>query len=255
MTSPSPRPFTQYYFPTRRADLLPSNDVPPASGNPVLSKNTQASSNTHNESAAKSKRNRIYPDKEGDGRAAGSADRKRSTSKRPGVEQDIGKAESSPPGGLHPSSQPAPADGTSRRDGATGKLNRKASFKVKEESPWRSYDEGYDLRVSGLVTVAKKKRPGSKVAKGRPASKVVAVRKLSGSGRNTSLSMLLRVQGEYFVKCTDAYEFGAELYIILEHMPISLVQVVAAPVHLKETHVAAIVGQVRFQPISPKCRH
>jgi len=60
---------------------------------------------------------------------------------------------------------------------------------------------------------------------------------------------------EKFVKCTDAYEFGAELYVVLEHMPISLVQVVAAPVHTKETHVAAIVGQVRFQPISPNRRH
>lgn len=126
---------------------------------------------------------------------------------------------------------------------------------MKEESPWRSYDEGYDLRVSGLVTVARKKRPDSKVAKGCPASEVVAVRKLSGSSRNTSLSILLRVQGEYFVRYTDAYEFGAELYVVLKHIPISLVQVVAAPVHPKEAHVASIVGQVGFQPVSPKRRH
>ena len=244
MTSPSPRPITQYDFQPLRADLLPSNDVPLAGGNPSLSRNTQDLSNTHNDINAKSKRNRKYPDKEGDGRAAGFADWKRLASKRLGVEQDTGKAESSPPSGLHPSSQPTPADRTSRRDGATGKLHGKASFKVKKQSPWRSYDEGYDLRVSGLVTVAKKKRPDSKVPKGRPASEVVAVRKLSGSSRDASLSMLLRVQGEYFVRCTDAYEFGAELYLVLEHMPISLIQVVAAPVHLKDTHVASIVGQV-----------
>ena len=247
MTSPSPRPITQYDFQPHRADLLPSNDVLLAGGNPSLSRNTQDSS--------KSIRNRKYPDKGGDGRAAGFADWKRLASKRPGVEQDTGKAESSPPSGLHPSSQPAPADGTSRRDAATAKMTRKASFKEKKQSPWRSYDEGYDLRVSGLVTVAKKKRPDSKVPKGRPASEVVAVRKLSGSSRNASLSMLLRVQGEYFVRCTDAYEFGAELYIVLEHMPISLVQVVAAPVHPKEAHVASIVGQVGIQHISPKRRH
>lgn len=58
--------------------------------------------------------------------------------------------------------------------------------------------------------------------------------------------MLLRVQGEYFVKCTNAYEFEVELYVVLEHMPISLVQVVATLVHLKETHVVAIVDQVGF---------
>jgi hypothetical protein len=229
--------------------------VPLASGNPSPSRNTQDSSNTYDDTAAKLKGNRTYPDRKGDGRTASSADRKRLTSTRPGVGQDIGRAESSPPSGLHPSSQPASTDRTSRKDGATGKFNGKASFKVKEESPWRSYDEGYDLKVGGLVTVAKKKRPGSEMAKGRPASERVAIRKLSGSSRNANLSTLVRVQGEYFVKCTGAYEFGAELHVVLEHMPISLVQVIAAPVHLKETHVAAMVGQVGFQPVSPKRRH
>ena len=119
---------------------------------------------------------------------------------------------------------------------------------IKKESPWRIYDGGYDLRVGGLVTVAKKKRPVSEVAE------VVAIRKLSGSSKNDSLSTLFQVQGEYFVKCAEAYESEADLYIVLEHMPISLVQVVTAPVHPRETHVAAIVGQVRFQPISPQCR-
>ena len=255
MDSHSTKRFTQVNLKHPQAPPLVSNDVPSASGNFSPFRNIQDSSNTHNGTAAKSKRNRTYPDKEGDGRTANSADRKRLTSKRPAVEQDTGKAESSPPSGLHSSSQPAPAERTSRKSGATGKLNEKASFKVKEESPWRSYDEGYNLRVSGLVTVAKKKRPDSKVAKGRPALEVVAVRKLSGSSRNASLSMLLQVQGEYFVRCTDAYEFGAELYVVLEHMPISLVQVVAAPVHLKEAHVASIVGQVGFQPISSKRQH
>lgn len=96
--------------------------------------------------------------------------------------------------------------------------------------------------------MAKKKRPVAEVAE------VVAIRKLSGSSKNDSLSTLFQVQGEYFVKCTEAYESEADLYIVLEHMPISLVQVVAAPVHPRETHVAAVVGQVRFQPISPQCR-
>jgi len=123
---------------------------------------------------------------------------------------------------------------------------------MKEEFSWRSYDEGYDLKVNELVIVAKKKRSDFKVAKGRLASEVVAIRKLSSSSRNTSLSMLLRVQGEYFVRCTNAYEFEVELYVVLEHMSISLVQVVAALVYPKEAHVATIVGQVEFQSISLK---
>ena len=131
MDSPSPRPVTQYYFQRPQADPFPLNDMPPASGNPLPSRNTQEPSNTQDDTTAKSKRNRAYPDKEGDGRAASSADRKRLISTRPDIGQDTGRAESSSPSGLHPSSQPAPANSISRKDGATGKT----SFKAKEESP------------------------------------------------------------------------------------------------------------------------
>ena len=259
MASHSAKRYTQLNLKHPQAHPLVANDVPPASGNPSPSRNNQDSSNTQDDTAAKSERNRAYPHKEGDGHTASSADRKRLTSTRSGVGQDTRRAKPSPSSDLHTSS--GPANGTPRKDGATGKSNGKkrrpdvvgaedastsksrrpnlpalnkpglrpdVSFKVKEESPWRTYDEGYDLRVGGLVTVAKKKRPGSKMAKGRPASETVAIRKLSGSTRNANLSTLLRVQGEYFVKCTGAYEFGAELYV-LEHMPISLVQVIATP--------------------------
>ena len=128
---------------------------------------------------------------------------------------------------------------------------------MKEESPWRTYDEGYNLRIDGLITIAKKKRSASKMAatEDRSASEVVAVRKLSDSSRSENLSRLLQIQRQYFVKCIEAYEFGADLYVVLEHMPISLVQVVAASVHSRETHVAAIVEQVEFQPVSSKRQH
>ncbi|KAK3167992.1 hypothetical protein OEA41_004438 [Lepraria neglecta] len=260
---------------------LPSTDIPPASGNRSTSRNTQDSSTPENKTTVKSRRNRRYSDAEGNGRTAGSADRKRLASTRPGVGHDTRKAEPSPRNDLHPSSPHAPTGLTAERDGATGKLNGKrrhsnvdgaenvsasesrrqnlpastrpglrqsASSGIKKEFPWRIYDGGYDLRVGGLVTVAKKKRPVSEVAE------AVAIRKLSGLSRNDSLSTLFQVQGEYFVKCTEAYESGADLYIVLEHIPISLVQVVAAPAYPGETHVAAIVGQVRFQPVAPHRR-
>lgn len=103
--------------------------------------------------------------------------------------------------------------------------------------------------------MTKKKRSSFKVTKDRSASKVIAIRKLSDSGRNISLSMLLQIQEKYFVKCTNAYEFEVELYVVLEHMSIFLIQVVATFVHSKETHVTAIVDQIRFQSISLKRRH
>jgi hypothetical protein len=259
MASHSNKRYTQINLNPRGANPLPSNDVPPAS------RNTQGSSIPQDDTA-------------------GSANRKPVDSTRPGVEQETRKPEPSPPNDLHPSRQRAPAEVPTGRDGATGKFNGKrrnsdidgaevasasepmhqnlpasarpeawqdTPLRVKDESPWRTYDEGYNLRVGGLVTVAKKKRPASKMAatEGRPASEVVAVRKLSGPSRSENLSRLLQIQGQYFVKCIEAYEFGADLYIVLEHMPISLVQVVAAPIHPQEAHVAAIVGQVRLQPV------
>lgn len=206
-----------------QAHPLSWDEVTPASSNHSPSINNQVSSNTQDDTTAKSKRSQAYPDEASDGRTASSVDRKRLTSTKPGVRHDTARADLSSPSGLHPSSQPAPTDGISKKDGATGNLNGETSFKAKGESPWRTYDEGYDLRVGGLVTVAKEKRSGSNLAESRPASKVVAIRKLPGSSRNANLSTLLRVQGEYFVKYTDAYEFGADLYVVLEHMPISLV--------------------------------
>ena len=68
--------FTQVNLKHPQAPPLVSNNMPSASGNPSPSRNIQDSSNTNNGIAAKSKRNRIYPDKEGDGRTASSADRK-----------------------------------------------------------------------------------------------------------------------------------------------------------------------------------
>ena len=100
--------------------------------------------------------------------------------------------------------------------------------------------------------MTKKKRPNSKVTKSRSTSEMVAVRKLSGSNKNINLFMLLRAQGEYFVKCTNVYEFEAELYIVLEHMFISLIQIVATFIHSKKIHITSIIDQIRFQPISFK---
>jgi len=101
MASHSAKRYTQVNLKHPQAHPLVSSDVPSASGNPSPSRNIQDSSKSHNDTAAKSKRDRTYPDKEGDGRTASSADRKRLGSKRPGVEQDTGKAESSPPSAMH----------------------------------------------------------------------------------------------------------------------------------------------------------
>lgn len=259
MASHSNKRYTQINLNPRGVNPLSSNDMSPAS------ENTRGWSISQIDTA-------------------GSANRKPVDSTRPSVEQETRKPEPSPPNDLYFSRQRAPAAVPTGRDGAIGKFNGKrrnsdiggaevasasdlmhqnlsasarpeawqdTPLRVKDESPWRTYDEGYNLRVGGLVTVAKKKRPASKMAatEGRSAAEVIAVRKLSGPSRSGNLSRLLQIQGQYFVKYIEAYEFEADLYVVLEHMPISLVQVVAAPIHPQEAHVAAIVGQVRLQRV------
>ena len=257
MTFHSDKRYTQINLNSREVNSLPSNDVPP------VSRNTQDSSIPQND-------------------IADSAIRKSINSTRSDVEQKTRRPEFSPSNDLHPFRQRAPAEVSTGRHDATGKFNGKrrnsdidgaeiasafeprhqnlpasarpeawqdTPLRMRDEFPWRTYDGGYNLRVGGLVTVAKKKRQASNMAaiKGRSASDVVAVRKLSGSSRSENLSRLLQIQGEYFVKCIEAYEFEVDLYIVLEHMSISLVQVIAASIHSQETHVAAIVGQIRLQ--------
>lgn len=95
---------TQVNLKDSQAHPLVSSDVSLASGNFSSSRNTQDSSNTHNDIAAKSKRNRTYFNEEGDERIASSANRKRLTSKRFGVEQDTRKAKSFSSNDFHPSS-------------------------------------------------------------------------------------------------------------------------------------------------------
>lgn len=241
MTSHFVKRYTQVNLKRSQDHLLISNDVSSVSNNSSSFRTTQDSSNIHNNIAVKSKRNRTYFDEEDDERVARSANRKRLTSKRSDVEQNTKKAKSSSSSDLHSFIQFVSVDETSRRDDVTEKLNGTTSFKVKEKFSWRSYDEDYDFRVIELVIVTKKKRSNSKVAKNRSALKVIAIRKLSDLSRNISLSMLLRIQRKYFVKCANAYEFEIEIYVVLEHMSIFLVQVVAALVHSKETHVISIV--------------
>lgn len=136
MASHSTKRYTQVNLKRPQDHSLVSNDVPLASSNSSSSRNTQVSSNTHNDIVAKSRRNRTYLDKEDDEFIASFANRKRLTSKRLGVEQNARKAKLSSSSDLHSPNQLASADVTSRKNGATRKLNEKASLKVKEESPW-----------------------------------------------------------------------------------------------------------------------
>lgn len=125
MASPSDKRITTIRYLNSRANPLPSNDVPPASGNHCRFGNTQDSSAPKDETTTKSRRKRRHSDTEDNGRTPGSADRKHLASARPGVRYDTRKAEPSSLSDLHPFSPHAPTVITARKDGATDKSKGK----------------------------------------------------------------------------------------------------------------------------------
>ena len=106
---------------------------------------------------------------------------------------------------------------------------------IKEESPWKSYDRGYQTELGGPVTVAERQEP---------ASGLVVVKEFSRANAESRLLMLRQVLDNSFVSCIEIFHFEDMLYMISEHMTMSLLQIVAAPRYPRENHVAAIIGQV-----------
>ncbi len=247
------RPFTQIEYLNR--NLLPSNDPSYAPANATISPTPHLTSTSQNDTAASLRRKGRDANVNSEGRTAAKV-----APRRPGVRRDL------------PGPKPPAKEGQSTQDVNSGKVARKRRISnvegaqngptaknkdgefiarrrrgihldarsVVKESPWQTYEEGYNLRVGGLVTVARRKRLESPL----DAAEKVAIKKLSGPSRDAELSTLRQVQGKYFVKFVEAYSMEDDLYIILEFMPISLVQIVAATVQPREVHVAAIVAQV-----------
>lgn len=229
---------------------LPSNDPSPAPGNATMSQTPHLKS-TFQDNTATSRKRQV----DGNGRTAAL---RKDAPRKPGVRRDL------------PPPKPPAKGGQSTPDGNIGKVTRKRGisdvdgaqkgptaknndtamkrqgihldprFTAKKESPWQIYNDGYNLRVGGLVTVAARKRSESSA----DAAKLVAIKKLSGPSRDAQFETLRQVQGKHFVSFVEAYRTEDDLYIVLELMPISLVQIVAATVQLREVHVASIVAQV-----------
>jgi len=109
---------------------------------------------------------------------------------------------------------------------------------TKEGSPWRSYERIYQLRlgVGDRVTVAERRSPPFNVA---------TVRSFLGSRVEDKLRMLQQIQHTNFVSALDAFKFERSLYVVFEHMLISLQHIAGNP-YIDELRLASILGQVSF---------
>ena len=58
-----------------------------------------------------------------------------------------------------------------------------------------------------------------------PASRLVVVKEFSRANAESRLSMLRQVLDSYFVSCIEIFHFEDRLYMISEHMTMSLLQI------------------------------
>ena len=86
-------------------------------------------------------------------------------------------------------------------------------LRVKKESRGKSYDRDYQTELGGPVTVAERKEP---------ASGMVVVKEFSRANAENRLSMLRQVLDSYFISCIEIFYFEDMLYVISEHMTMSL---------------------------------
>lgn len=112
-------------------------------------------------------------------------------------------------------------------------------FRSKHESPWRTYEKGYDLKLDEFVTVATRKAP---------LCGKVTIRKFGDQDAARKLDMLRKVEHERFVALLEIFDYEKTNYVVLEHVSVSLTQVVNCAAYPTERQLAAILGQVWSTP-------
>ena len=109
--------------------------------------------------------------------------------------------------------------------------------KVQHGIPWKTYEEGYDLKLDQFVKVATRKAP----LHGK-----VAIKTFAGRDANRQLDMLHSVYHERFISLLEVFESDTTWYAVFEHVVTSLTQVINSPAYPTKRQLAAIVGQVSF---------
>jgi hypothetical protein len=117
---------------------------------------------------------------------------------------------------------------------ASGPLQLRAAW----ESPWEKYEKVYNVELGGPVEAALRKGP---------PVKLVHVRAFPTQAAAKTLHVYRQLQHRNIVTALEAFTTDDALYIVLEHMPLSLEQIVRSPAYPDERQLAAILGQVSFR--------
>jgi len=116
--------------------------------------------------------------------------------------------------------------------------NLPRDFQVRMGSPWDWYRKVLDVEhLDNYITVAERKAP---------QSGLVAIKVFPSAAAEKALERYQRVTHENIVDVFDAFTTETSLYIVLEHLPISLLQIVEGVMYPNEWQLAAILKQVRL---------
>lgn len=120
------------------------------------------------------------------------------------------------------------------RSATSGPLQLRAAW----ESPWEKYEKIYNIELGGPVEVA--------VRMSSPVE-LVHVRAFPTQAAAKTLHVYRQLQHRNIVTALEAFTTDNGLYIVLEHMPLSLEQIVGSPAYPDERQLAAILGPVGFR--------
>jgi serine/threonine protein kinase len=107
-------------------------------------------------------------------------------------------------------------------------------------SPWEKYEKIYDVELGGLMEVAIRKSP---------PVKLVHVRAFPTEVAEKTLHVYRQLQHRNIVTALEAFTTNNGLYIVLEHMPLSLERIVRSPAYPDEQQLAAILRQVSYRDL------
>jgi serine/threonine protein kinase len=137
-------------------------------------------------------------------------------------------------GALDASTGTEKASSRTVRSATSGPLQLRAAW----ESPWEKYEKIYNVELGGPVEVAVRKAP---------PVELVHVRAFATQAAAKMLHVYRQLQHRNIVTALEAFTTDNGLYIVLEHMPLSLERIVRSPAYPDERQLAAILGQVSFR--------
>jgi hypothetical protein len=107
--------------------------------------------------------------------------------------------------------------------------------RMKHESPWRSLQKDFELKLDVFSTIAIRKDL---------TRDLVIVKSFSGPDAPKKVHMLQRIRHNNFIAFLDYFIYEQTHYIVLEYIGISLAHFAKSSKYPTEIHLAAILGQV-----------